>query len=180
MRFFSNVSQKFNIWKNDCISAEATEEELKMIASDNETFKDCVNTFIVSTVKIRKEIKTMTNFEYIINRMNEKDLALFIECGFSCFIKAEGTFTEKCYDAFTNWRESLAGCGGNMYFVDDKEHQPNVFAESFVHLYRGKRKGENEKFSDSNKCNKYVLPRKDNLSIQIWLSKQYNQTEWEK
>ena len=123
----------------------------------------------------------MTNFEYIINKMNERDLALFIECGFSCFIKAEGTFAEKCYDAFTNWRESLAGCGGNMYFIDDEEHQPNVFAESFLHLYKGKRKDKGqEKFSDSGKCNKYVSPRPDTLSIQVWLSKQYNPNEWTK
>ena len=123
----------------------------------------------------------MTNFEYIISKMNERDLALFIECGFSCFIKAEGTFAEKCYNAFTNWRESLAGCRGNMYFVDDKEHQPNVFAESFLHLHKGKRKDKGqEKFSDSEKCNKYVSPRPDTLSIQVWLSKQYNPNEWTK
>ena len=124
----------------------------------------------------------MTNFEYIINKMNERDLALFIECGFSCFIKAEGTFAEKCYNAFTNWRESLAGGYiGNMYFIDDKEHQPNVFAESFLHLYKGKRKSkEYKKLSDSKKCNKYVSPRSDALSIQVWLSKQYNSNEWTK
>ena len=45
LRFFSNVLQKFNIWKNDCISAEAIEEDLKMIASDNETFTNCIHTF---------------------------------------------------------------------------------------------------------------------------------------
>lgn len=34
-----------DLWQNYCISAEATEEDLKTIASDNETFKNCVNTF---------------------------------------------------------------------------------------------------------------------------------------
>lgn len=121
----------------------------------------------------------MTNFEYIINRMNERDLAFFIEGGFSRFMEADGTFAEECYNAFTNWRESLVGCDGNMYFVDDEEHQQNVFAESFLHLYKGKRKDKKyEKFSDSQKCNKYVSPRTALLSIQVWLSKLYNSNEW--
>ena len=34
-----------DLWQNKCIPAETTEEELEMIASDNETFKNCVNTF---------------------------------------------------------------------------------------------------------------------------------------
>ena len=125
----------------------------------------------------------MTNFEYIINKMNERDLALFIECVFSCFIKTEGTFAEKCYNAFTNWRESLAGCSGNMYFIDDEEHQPNVFQTANLHFYKGTR-AEHKKMpiaeiGNSKNCNKYAIPRKTNLSIQIWLSKQYNPTEWE-
>ena len=34
-----------DLWQDDCIPAEATEEDLEMIASDNETFADCVHTF---------------------------------------------------------------------------------------------------------------------------------------
>lgn len=34
-----------DLWQDDCIPAEATEEDLETIASDNEAFKDCVNTF---------------------------------------------------------------------------------------------------------------------------------------
>lgn len=34
-----------DLWQDECISAEATEEDLETIASDNEAFKDCVNTF---------------------------------------------------------------------------------------------------------------------------------------
>ena len=43
----TSIPSKFyiNLWQNDCISAEATEEELKMIASDNEMFTNCVHTF---------------------------------------------------------------------------------------------------------------------------------------
>lgn len=34
-----------DLWQNGCISAEATEEDLEMIASDNETFTNCIHTF---------------------------------------------------------------------------------------------------------------------------------------
>ena len=33
------------LWQTNCISAEATEEDLETIVSDNEAFKDFVNTF---------------------------------------------------------------------------------------------------------------------------------------
>ena len=33
------------LWQTNCISAEAIEEDLKTIVSDNEAFKDFVNTF---------------------------------------------------------------------------------------------------------------------------------------
>lgn len=44
----TSIDSKFYttiLWQSDCIFAEATEEDLEMIASDNEAFKDCVNTF---------------------------------------------------------------------------------------------------------------------------------------
>ena len=34
-----------DLWQDDCISAEATEEDLEMIASDDENFAECVHTF---------------------------------------------------------------------------------------------------------------------------------------
>ena len=34
-----------DLWQDDCIPAEATEEDLEAIASDNENFADCVHTF---------------------------------------------------------------------------------------------------------------------------------------
>ena len=41
------IPSKFyiDVWQDGCIPAEATEEDLEMIASDNETFADCVHTF---------------------------------------------------------------------------------------------------------------------------------------
>ena len=43
----TSIPSKFyiDLWQNDCISAEATEEDLEAIASDNENFADCVHTF---------------------------------------------------------------------------------------------------------------------------------------
>ena len=43
----TSIYSKFyiDLWQDDCIPAEATEEDLETIASDNEAFKDCVNTF---------------------------------------------------------------------------------------------------------------------------------------
>ena len=43
----TSISAKFyvDLWQDECISAEATEEDLEIIASDNETFADCVHTF---------------------------------------------------------------------------------------------------------------------------------------
>ena len=43
----TSIPSKFyiNLWQNDYISAEATEEDLEMIASDNVTFTNCVHTF---------------------------------------------------------------------------------------------------------------------------------------
>lgn len=34
-----------DLWQDDCIPAEATEEDLEAIASDDENFADCVHTF---------------------------------------------------------------------------------------------------------------------------------------
>lgn len=43
----TSIHSKFYIdfWQTNGISAEATEKDLEMIASDNETFTKCVHTF---------------------------------------------------------------------------------------------------------------------------------------
>lgn len=129
----------------------------------------------------------MTNFEYIMNKMTDRDLADFIECGF--FAMGNGSsLGEKAYNAYEKWANNLNGCGGNMYFIDDTEHQPNVFQTANLHFYKGTRAEhkktpiaeiDNLKIGNSKNCDKYAMPRKTNLSIQVWLSKQYNPTEWE-
>ena len=124
----------------------------------------------------------MTNFEYIMNKMTDRDLADFIEHGF--FAMGSGSpLGKKAYNAYDKWANNLNGCGGNMYFIDDTEHQPNVFQTADLHFYEGTR-AEHKKMrvaeiGNSKNCNKYAMPRKTNLSIQVWLSKQYNPIEWE-
>ena len=55
----------------------------------------------------------MTNFEYIMNKMTDRDLADFIECGF--FAMGNGSpLGEKAYNAYEKWANNLNGCGGNM------------------------------------------------------------------
>ena len=43
----TSISSEFyiDLWQDDCIPAEATEEDLEAIAGDNENFADCVHTF---------------------------------------------------------------------------------------------------------------------------------------
>ena len=43
----TSIPSKFyiDLWQDDCIPAEATEEDLEAIASYNETFTNCVNIF---------------------------------------------------------------------------------------------------------------------------------------
>ena len=60
----------------------------------------------------------MTNFEYIMNKMTDRDLADFIKCGF--FATGNGSsLGEKAYNAYEKWANNLNGCGGNMYFIDE-------------------------------------------------------------
>ena len=88
----------------------------------------------------------MTNFEYIMNKMTDRDLADFIECGF--FAMGNGSsLGEKAYNAYEKWANNLNGCCGNMYFIDDTEHQPNVFQTADLHFYKGTR-AEHKKIRD--------------------------------
>ena len=80
----------------------------------------------------------MTNFEYIMNKMTDRDLADFIECGFFA-MGNDSSLGEKAYNAYEKWANNLNGCGGNMYFIDDTEHQPNVFQTTDLHFYKGTR-----------------------------------------
>ena len=122
----------------------------------------------------------MTNFEYILKNISERDLASVVTD------ETRTCFLLKSYNAFDNWRENLAGVGGNMYYVDDSEHQPNVFATPTLHFYEGVRPknynhSHNKKIGEVRECseyNKYAMPRTETLSMEIWLTKQYNPKEW--
>lgn len=123
----------------------------------------------------------MTNFEYILKNLSERDIANIV------LDNASSGFSLKIFMAFENWRENLAGVKGNMYYINDPEHQPNVFATSVLHFYEGvrpkdKQSHKNKAIGSAKDCkeyNKYSMPRTDILSMEIWLTKQYNPKEWE-
>ena len=43
----TSIPSKFyiNLWQNECIPAETTEEQLEILASSNEIFTHCIHTF---------------------------------------------------------------------------------------------------------------------------------------
>lgn len=125
----------------------------------------------------------MTNFEYIISKLTDVELADLIFYNFYATGR-HSAFGQKAYRAYSKWANALVGCNGNMYFIDDTEHQPNVFQTSYLHFFKGTREQYNKKLTstseitNSKNCNKYAIPRKTALSMQVWLSKQYNPDEW--
>lgn len=122
----------------------------------------------------------MTNFEYILKNMSERDLAAAV------IGETSPSFLAKIRTAFYNWQSNLAGVGGNMHFVDDPEHQPNVFTISNLYFYSGIRSeyrgsANCKELGHAKNCkgyNKYAMPRTNVLSMEIWLTKQYNPKEW--
>ena len=136
-------------------------------------FEKCLtNNFkwYIIVLKKAKGIDIMTNFEYIMNKMTDRDLADFIECGF--FAMGNGSsLSEKAYNAYEKWANNLNGCGGNMYFIDDTEHQPNVFQTADLHFYKGTR-AEHKKMrvaeiGNSKNCNKYAMHFFDVMLLQF-------------
>lgn len=125
----------------------------------------------------------MTNFEYIIRKLTDVELANLI---FNNYLPVgkRSAFGDKVYCAYLKWANALTGRRGNMYFVDDTEHQPSVFQTAYLHFFKGTReqydRGETStsEFANSKNCNKYATPRETTLSMQVWLSKQYNPDEW--
>ena len=122
----------------------------------------------------------MTNFEYILSNLSDRDFSNLISGNLN-----ETSFLTKIDVAFGKWRDSLAGIKGNMYYIDDPNHQPNVFTTPVFHFYRGAYPKDMRHFTNKSigtaqagEYNKYAMPRKETLSIEIWLSKPYNSEEW--
>ena len=109
----------------------------------------------------------MTNFDYIMSKMTERNFA-DIFCNGSLHFNKE-KFGKKIYTAFKNWQMSLSktqnySFENYSFSLLNEDKIPNVF---FSRLVYNKDTGNWED-----------IGRKDNLSFQVWLSKQYNPEEW--
>ena len=105
----------------------------------------------------------MTNYEYIINNLTERNLTeLFING--SMFYKEK--FNESVQIAFRNWMKNNDKTGRN-YEKNYKDIKKNhsIFG-SYEKIYN----------EETDKWITYGRTR--NLKFQLWLSLQYNKKEW--
>lgn len=117
-----------------------------------------------------KDVISMTNFEYIMKNMTERDVAAFLWD--NCFSTTE--LADKAYDAFQNWCDSLCTYTGSKYYLDDETKRPNPFTTSMYRYFKnGKCVGTSKELPN------IASPRKTELAIQVWLTKQYDPKEWQ-
>jgi hypothetical protein len=105
----------------------------------------------------------MTNAEYIKSRMSDADLALIIIDGFG---KRGTPFSRKIYHAWSKWAESTSNNNGNMAKgkhgnIVISENPSIWFAEKWAYPDGSWRRSGRTK----------------SVSIQVWLSKQYDPAE---
>lgn len=114
----------------------------------------------------------MTNYEYIISQMTDVKLAQLIHSVYA----PVPDFVWKIIAAHDKWAGSLKRNQGNMYYIEEpSEENPSVFNNSFLNYYNNKK----DMVKIGNSENMYIVaPRADALSMQVWLSKQYNEDEW--
>ena len=111
----------------------------------------------------------MTNFEYVMKHLTERDLAYY---EFPYFEKwnelPEGLFSQKIYWAFNKWAESASSNHGNMAkgcVSGDHviEENPSIWAwEQWYYPDGTWRKSG----------------RTRTVAFQVWLSMQYNPEDW--
>lgn len=123
----------------------------------------------------------MTNFEYIIQNMTERDMADCLDAA-GCFNSVgfpNGDIFRKAVKAFEKHRKNL-GLLSMYYHIDNRKKQPNCFTCDYFEFVKRDKTRENELVSvgDSTNAN-YAMPRERQLSIQVWLSKQYKSEEWD-
>lgn len=104
----------------------------------------------------------MTNFDYITTKMTERNFA-DIFCSPNDMVFSAGTFGNQIENAFKKWRLSL---DGYSIYLGTYDYRGNKIKFSVF---------EKESYTYPTICDKF---RKNNLSFQVWLSKQYNPEEW--
>ena len=111
----------------------------------------------------------MTNFEYIMKHMTERDLAYFIFPHSEPYQTRQGSFSDKIYYAFNRWAESASSNHGNMakgctfcnYVIKEN---PSVWAmEQWYYPDGTWRKSGRTRV----------------VAFQVWLSEQYNPEDWD-
>ena len=108
----------------------------------------------------------MTNFEYIKRHMTDVDFAYFMTD--LPFTKLKPCFVEKVYAAWSKWAKSVSNNHGNMA----KGNHGNTTIKENPSVWYWER---------------WCMPdgswkrmgRTQSVSIQVWLSKQYDATDWQ-
>lgn len=108
-----------------------------------------------------KKNNIMTNFDYIMSKMTDRNFAdIFCDGN---FIYDEETFGYQINKAFQKWRHSL---GGYSIYFGTYDCRGNKIKFSVF---------EKASYTYCTIRDKF---RKNNLSFQVWLGKQYNPEEW--
>lgn len=106
----------------------------------------------------------MTNFEYIINNITERDIAMMIP-----YSSKSTPFIDKIYEAWEKWALSVSPNAGNMA-KGCKSKKGIIKNNPSIWFW------ENWRMPNGEWENK---GRPRNVSIQVWLSLQYNPKDWE-
>lgn len=102
----------------------------------------------------------MTNMEYILSRMTERDLAELFTSGI--WLNKEGNLNKKVDNAFRNWRRDTDRPDRN--FTIEGEPNPSVWEWHKIH---------------NHKTNKWdIFGRTTSVAFQQWLCMQYNEKYW--
>ena len=109
----------------------------------------------------------MTNFEYIINHLTERDIVKIVSYSFDSF--DETLFTNKIYEAWEKWALSVSPNTGNMAKgsicgEETIKNNPSIWFWEKWFMPNGTKENKG---------------RTRSVSIQVWLSLQYNPKDWE-
>lgn len=110
----------------------------------------------------------MTNFEYVMKHLTERDLAYFIFPHSEPYQTRQGSFSGKIYYAFNRWAESASSNHGNMAkgcVSGDHviEENPSIWAWERWYFPDGTWRSAG---------------RTRIVAFQVWLSEQYNPEDW--
>ena len=107
----------------------------------------------------------MTNFEYIINNLTEKDIAIMFP-----YSSGRTPFIDKVYEAWEKWALSFSPNIGNMAKGSSVGNKKTIKNNPSIWFW------EQWFMPDGTIENK---GRTQSVSIQVWLSLQYNPKDWE-